>query len=170
MKLFEKISDIKKFHLLGPFKRRIEKPFNEVHSSQSCLLLKSFIKKIDGFLTQKDNSSISIRFAHTETITPLITLMNFEGIPKNLNSWQIRKISPMASNLHWVLTKESEKKEKTYLMDFFLNGKKRRLNGLTCLQNKCSWKQTKDHFMRILNEKGLGKCQKKDWNRLCGNR
>lgn len=168
LKLFKKLSDTRKFYEIGPYLAPNEETSKTLYL-QACPLLNSFVNNLDAAI-QNRSPRAHLRFAHAETLGPLLSFMMTSKKTTKKKKWSMAQNLFMSSHVNWVLLKCHEKNTVNYQVKFIINEKERKIKIPSCENKKsCSWTLVKKYFVEHLRENNLNTCSQKDWNRYCQN-
>lgn len=107
------------------------------------------------------NIDANLRFAHAETISPLVTLLEIAGTSTVANSlfdyptvWQADKIIPMSANLQLIFYKSNQANQPV-LVKALLNEQEVKLPVSTNYYPYYRWNDVKQFYVNKLNKLGL---------------
>lgn len=122
-------------------------------------LLINFIHQVDSGINHS-NQAAYLNFAHAETLLPFAILTSMEGHQKSFNSlpfnsYNTSLLAEMATNIQWVVYKNTNEPEAPVLMKILYNEKEMVL-PIDKNINKVyySWNDVKSYFSEIIKENG----------------
>lgn len=94
---------------LGQYLRHTASSLSDVPAEIARPLLQELIQSTDDFIAGNTHTAILLRFAHAETLMPLLSLMRLPGcyyvgnLDQVATQWQDFRVVPMAANLQLLL-------------------------------------------------------------------
>ena len=124
-------------------------------------LLEDFLTSAERAI-RKGNISADLRFAHAETLIPLVTLLGVEGYSEQTSDlrevatlWKDSCIAPMAANMWWVFFKG--KPEEPILVLPLLNERPVKLPLSAYKNNYYVWDELQHYYRKVLRNLHLPK-------------